>query len=159
MSNSLDFVPDGYETLTKREISNYSCEHIASYKADNTLVNLRIYSFAGTSDTTKSRHLRNYLRRDVGFMDEFDHPNIIHLFDYSESRKHFWIATQPAKIEKLSESFSKLKGIPLIETVRPVQTVFSLAVCDRQESVHDLPEKAPARVRMHDGVYKPCTAK
>ena len=112
MSNFLEFVPDGYETLTKREISDYACEYTASYKADNTLVNLRVYNFAGTSDTTKSRHLRNYLRRDVGFMDELDHPNIIRLFDYSERKNHFWIATQPAKIEKLSESFSKIKGIP-----------------------------------------------
>lgn len=113
MSNPANPVPDDYEVVTTLETSESAWEYIASYKPSNTLVRLRVYSFADTTDTTRQRHLRNYLRKEVGFMDEFDHPNIIQLFDYSETRRQFWIATQPTNVEKLSASFAKIALVPL----------------------------------------------
>ena len=121
MSDPLNFVPDGYEVLKTLVTSEAAWDYIASYKADNSLVRLRIYSFTDTSDTTRSRDIRSYLRKDVGFMDEFDHPNIIRLFDYSETRQLFWVAIQPTVLEKLSDSFQKIASLSLETRIALIQ--------------------------------------
>ncbi len=83
MTSAFNIVPDDYEIITTLDVSGAVREYIASYKPDKTPVHLRVYSFTDTTDTTMHRHLRNYLRKDVGFMEELDHPNIIrHIYNH-----------------------------------------------------------------------------
>ena len=41
-------------------------------------------------------------------MEELACPGVIRIFDYSDTKDLFWIATQPAEVDKLSERFSFL---------------------------------------------------
>jgi serine/threonine protein kinase/formylglycine-generating enzyme required for sulfatase activity len=41
-------------------------------------------------------------------MEELEHPGVIRIFDYSDTKELFWIATQPAKVDKLSKRFDFL---------------------------------------------------
>ena len=125
MSSTSNIVPDDYEVVKTLDVFDTGCEYVASYKPDNTLVRLRVYGFSDTSDTTMHHHLRNYLRRDIGFMEEFKHPNLVRLFDFSETRRQFWIATRPAKIEKLSKSFIKIASVPLETRISLVKKLLS----------------------------------
>lgn len=120
------FVPDDYEIITTLEVFGSTREYIASYKPDGVLVNLRVYSFADTTDTTMHRHLREYLRNDVSFMDELKHPGVIQLFDFSETKKQFWIATQPAKVEKLSNSFTMITSVSVERRIGLVEQFLSI---------------------------------
>ncbi len=110
--NPLNFIPNGYEVVETVETSDDVCQYVATPPEGKSLVGLRVYDFSGTASTTRARHLRDCLRNEIGFMDELDHANIIKLYDYSETRRNFWIATLPANIEKLSDSFSKLSSLP-----------------------------------------------
>ena len=113
MPSKFNIVPDDYEIIKTLDVSGTVREYIASYKPENTLVLLRMYSFADTTDTSLHSHQRSYLRKDVGFMEELKHSNIVRLFDFSETKRQFWIATQPAKITSLSESFPKIASLSL----------------------------------------------
>lgn len=109
--NPLNFIPNGYEVVETVETSDDVCKYIAALRDGKSLVGLRVYDFSDTASTTRARHIRDCLRNEIGFMDELDHANIIKLYDYSETRRNFWIATLPANIEKLSDSFSKLSSL------------------------------------------------
>ncbi len=125
MPSAFNIIPDDYEIITTLDVSGAVREYIASYKPDKTLVHLRVYSFTDTTDTAMCRHLRNYLRKDVGFIEELNHPNIVQLFDFSETRQQFWVATQPANINKLSECFPKIASSPLETRVSLVKKLLS----------------------------------
>lgn len=125
MTSAFNIVPDDYEIITTLDVSGAVREYIASYKPDKTLVHLRVYSFTDTTDATTHRHLRNYLRKDVGFMEELNHPNIIQLFDFSETKRQFWIATQPAKVEKLFNSFTKIQSVSVETRMALVEQLLS----------------------------------
>jgi serine/threonine protein kinase len=105
MSGGSFDIPDGYEILRTIDTSGSVGEYLARHKADDALVRLRIFNFSDTSSATTRRHLREYLRCDITFMEELNLPGIIRVFDYSDTRKHFWIATQPAKVDRLSKRF------------------------------------------------------
>lgn len=96
-------IPEGYEILKTIEVSDSVSEYIARYKSDDAPVRLRLFNFSKTSGATTRRHLREYLRSDITFMEELSHPGLIHVFDYSDTKNMFWIATQPAEAEKLSK--------------------------------------------------------
>jgi len=101
-------VPEGYEILRTIHTSGSSSESIARHKAEDVLVRLKTFSFdRGSGDTTR-RFLRENLRCNVSFMEELDIHGIIRIFDYSDTKNLFWIATQPAEVEKLSISFDLL---------------------------------------------------
>ena len=101
-------VPNGYEVVGTIDISDDVCQYVATPPEGNSLVRLRVYDFT----VTISRQFRDSLRNEIGFMEELDHPNIVKIYDYSETRRNFWIATQPADVEKLSDSFPKLASLP-----------------------------------------------
>ena len=46
-------------------------------------------------------------------MEELKLPGILRAFDYSDAKKTFWIATQPAEVEKLSQRFDFLASQPM----------------------------------------------
>ncbi|MHC4616842.1 MAG: protein kinase domain-containing protein [Planctomycetota bacterium] len=98
-------IPDGYEILRTVDASGSVGEYLARHKAEDALVRLRIFSFSDTSSATTRRHLREYLRCDITFMEELNLPGVVRVFDYSDTKKHFWIATQPAKVDRLSKRF------------------------------------------------------
>jgi len=125
MPSAFNIVPDDYEIITTLDVSGAVHEYIASYKSDKTPVHLRVYSFTDTTDTMMHRHLRNFLRRDVGFMEELNHPNIIKLFDFSETKRQFWIATQPAEVEKLSNSFTNIQSFSVEKRIALVEKSLS----------------------------------
>ena len=121
-----NLVPDGYEILETLVASESAWEYLASHKTDNTLVRLKVYSFADTTEATRHRHIRSYLRKDVGFLDELDHSGIIKLYDYSETRQLFWLAIQPTDIQKLSDVFPQIASLPLETKVALIGKLFSI---------------------------------
>jgi serine/threonine protein kinase len=112
MSDIPAFIPEGYEILRTVEISGSGDEYIARYLPENALVMLRVFNFTKTSGVTTRRHHREYLRCDISFMEELQGPHIIRIFDYSDTRKLFWMATQPAEVNKLSKCFDILASEP-----------------------------------------------
>lgn len=112
MSDDSIVIPEGYEVVKPISTSGSVTECVAKHKADETLVRLRVFDFTQTSGPTTRRHYREHLRGDITFMEELEHPGIIRLFDYSDTRNLLWIATQPAEIDKLSDRFSFLAERP-----------------------------------------------
>ena len=110
MSDASGAVPEGYEILKTIDSSGSVNEYVARYKAEDALVRLRIFDFTHTSKATTRRQLREHLRSDISFMEELDHRGVIRVFDYSDTKNLFWIATQPAEIEKLSKYFGFLSS-------------------------------------------------
>ena len=108
MSSAPVFMPEGYEILKTIDTSGSVREFVARHKAEDALVRLRIFDFSQTSGATTRRHLREYLRCDITFMEELELPGIMHIYDYSDTKNMFWIATQPAKVDKLSKRFDFL---------------------------------------------------
>ncbi|MHC4483051.1 MAG: protein kinase domain-containing protein, partial [Planctomycetota bacterium] len=108
MSDSSVTIPEGYEILRTIDTSGSVGEYVARHKADDVLVRLRIFNFSQTSGATARRHLREYLRCDISFMEELEQPGVIRIFDYSDTKKTFWIATEPAKVDKFSKRFDFL---------------------------------------------------
>ncbi len=106
-------IPDGFEILKTVEVTAQSGEYIARHKIDQTLVRLKVFNFSSTSSVTTRRHLREYLRCHITFMEELELPGILRAFDYSDAKKTFWIATQPAEVEKLSQRFDFLASQPM----------------------------------------------
>ena len=141
-----NLVPDGYEVLETLVTSESAWEYLACDRAKNTLVRLKVYSFADTTEATRHRHIRSYLRKDVGFMDELDHPGIIKLYDYSETRQLFWLATQPIDAQKLSDVFPNIATLPFETKVALIEKLFSIL-----EYVHD--RQVVHRNLSSEGVY------
>ncbi|MHC4259193.1 MAG: protein kinase domain-containing protein [Planctomycetota bacterium] len=108
MSDASATIPDGYEILRTIDSSGSVDEYVARYKHEDALVRLRIFNFTHTSKATTRRQLREHLRSDITFMEELNRDGVIHVFDYSDTKKLFWIATQPAEIDKLSRRFGFL---------------------------------------------------
>jgi serine/threonine protein kinase len=108
MSDASLAVPEGYEILKTVDRFGSVDEYVARYKAEDALVRLRIFNFTHTSKATTRRQLREHLRSDITFMEELDHSGVIRVFDYSDTKNLFWIATQPAEIDKLSKCFGFL---------------------------------------------------
>ncbi|MHC4159736.1 MAG: serine/threonine-protein kinase, partial [Planctomycetota bacterium] len=101
-------VPEGYEILRTIDSSDSAGEYLARHKADGVLVRLKVCNFSKTSGATTRRVLREYLRCDVTFMEELEDPGVIRIFDYSDTKNMFWVATQPAEVDKLSKRFDFL---------------------------------------------------
>ena len=101
-------IPDGYEILRTIGASESVGEYIARHKAGDVLVRLKIFNFTKTTSATTRRHLREHLRCDITFMEELACPGVIRIFDYSDTKDLFWIATQPAEVDKLSKRFDFL---------------------------------------------------
>jgi len=101
-------IPESYEIVNTISKSDMVNEYIARHRADNIDVRLKIFNFSAASGVTVRRHSREQLRSDITFMEELEQPGIIRVFDYSDSKNQFWIATQPAEIDKLSECFDFL---------------------------------------------------
>ncbi|MHC4742663.1 MAG: protein kinase domain-containing protein, partial [Planctomycetota bacterium] len=112
MSDDSIVIPEGYEVVRSISTSGSVTECVAQHKADETLVRLRVFDFTQTSGPTTRRHYREHLRCDITFMEELEHPGIIRLHDYSDTRNLLWIATQPAEIDRLSERFAFLAERP-----------------------------------------------
>jgi serine/threonine protein kinase/formylglycine-generating enzyme required for sulfatase activity len=112
MSDVPAVTPEGYEILRTVDASGSGGEYIARYLPDDVLIMLRIFSFAKSSGATTRRHLREHLRCDISFMEELEHPRIISIFDYSDTKKLFWMATQPAEVNRLSKCFDILASEP-----------------------------------------------
>ncbi|MHC4388701.1 MAG: protein kinase family protein, partial [Planctomycetota bacterium] len=108
MSDASATIPDGYEILRTIDSSGSVDEYVARYKPEDSLVKLRIFNFTHTSKATTRRQLREHLRSDITFMEELNHAGVIRVFDYSDTKNLFWIATQPAEIDKLSKRFGFL---------------------------------------------------
>ncbi len=108
MSNIPVKIPESYEIVNTISTSDMVNEYIAHHRSDNIDVRLKIFSFSAASGVTVRRHSREQLRSDITFMEELEQPGIIHVFDYSDSKNQFWVATQPAEIDKLSECFDFL---------------------------------------------------
>ncbi|MHC4214979.1 MAG: protein kinase family protein, partial [Planctomycetota bacterium] len=106
-------IPDDFEILKSIESPGPASEYLARNKTEDTLVLLRTYDLTGIGDETARRQLREYLRNELTFLDELDLPGIIRLYDYSDAKKSFWIATQPPKITRLSRSFDLLQSLTL----------------------------------------------
>jgi serine/threonine protein kinase/formylglycine-generating enzyme required for sulfatase activity len=101
-------IPEGYEIVRTIDTSGSSSEFIAIHKADDVLVRLNTFSFDRSSGATTRRFLRENLRCDISFIEELDIDGVIRIFDYSDTKNLFWMATQPAEVEKLSKSFDLL---------------------------------------------------
>ena len=110
--NVPDAIPEGFEIRRTIEPQGPANEYIAYHKADDITVRLKMFNFTRTSSTTARRHLREYLRCDITFMEELDIPGIIRVFDYSDTRNLVWIATCPPEIDKLSDRFDFLNSQP-----------------------------------------------
>ena len=94
-------IPEGYEILRTIDASGSIGEYVACHEADDVLVRLKIFNFSQTSGATTRRHLREHLRCDITFMEELKVPGVIRIYDYSDTKNLFWLATQPAEVEKL----------------------------------------------------------
>ncbi|MFC1739746.1 protein kinase, partial [Planctomycetota bacterium] len=108
MSDVPATIPEGYEILKTIDTTASVREYIARHKADNALVRLKIFDFRETSSTTTRRHLREYLRCDITFMEELELAGVIRIYDYSDTKNLFWFAIQPAKVDKISKRFDFL---------------------------------------------------
>jgi serine/threonine protein kinase len=108
VAGSTENIPDDFEVLSTIDTSALASEYIARHKPDSALVRLRVYDFSQTDSPTTRRNLREYLRSDITFMEELEEPGLIRIFDYSDTKSFFWIATQPAKVEKLAKRFDFL---------------------------------------------------
>jgi serine/threonine protein kinase/formylglycine-generating enzyme required for sulfatase activity len=106
-------IPESYEILRTISTSDMVSEYIARQRADETDVRLKIFSFSAASGATVRRHSREQLRSDITFMEELEQSGVIRVFDYSDSKNQFWIATQPAEVDKLSECFDFLVTQPV----------------------------------------------
>lgn len=109
-SDIFDVIPEGYEILRAIGTSGPAKEYLSRHKADNVPVRLRIFNLGQTSEVTTRRHLREYLRCDIAFMEELELAGVMRVFDYSDAKNVIWIATQPAEVDKLSERFEFLKS-------------------------------------------------
>ncbi|MCP4614389.1 MAG: protein kinase [Planctomycetes bacterium] len=101
-------IPESYELVRTISTSDMVSEHIVRHRTEDILLRLNIFSFTSASGATTRRHSREQLRSDITFMEELEQPGIIRVFDYSDSKNQFWIATQPAEVDKLSECFDFL---------------------------------------------------
>ncbi len=106
-------IPQGYEIVRTISVSESVGEYIARHQAEDVLVRLRIFNFTTASGATTRRHSREHLRSDITFMEELEQPGIIRIFDYSDTKNLFWIATLPAEVDKLCERFDFLASQPL----------------------------------------------
>ncbi|MHC4866939.1 MAG: protein kinase domain-containing protein, partial [Planctomycetota bacterium] len=113
MSDSSINVPDGYEVHETIEASASIGQYIARHKADDALVRLEMFDFSQTASATTRRHLREYLRTNITFMEELELAGVLRVFDYSDTKTLFWVATQPAEVYKLSKRFDLLASQPL----------------------------------------------
>jgi len=111
-----------------------AAEYVARHQANDALVRLRIFNFSQTSGPTTRRHFREHLRCDIAFMEELREDGIIRLFDYSDTKDLFWIATQPADSARLSERFESLASEPIAFRQKLVQEF--LSVLQRIHSHH-----------------------
>ncbi len=112
MSDIPSFIPEGYEIIRTVVETGSTSEYIARRTADDTPVRLKIFNFSRTSGATTRRHLREYLRCDITFMEELEVPGIMRVLDYSDRKDLLWVATQPAEVDKLSECFGLLASRP-----------------------------------------------
>ncbi len=101
-------IPESYELVRTISTSDMVSEYIARHRTEDILVRLKIFTFSPASGATIRRHSREHLRSDITFMEELEQPGIIRIFDYSDTKNQFWIATQPADVDKLSECFDFL---------------------------------------------------
>jgi len=101
-------IPESYELVRTISTSDMASEYIVRHRTENILVRLKIFSFTSASGVTARRHSREHLRSDITFMEELEQPGIISIFDYSDTKNQFWIATQPAEVDKLSDCFDFL---------------------------------------------------
>jgi serine/threonine protein kinase/formylglycine-generating enzyme required for sulfatase activity len=101
-------IPESYELVRTISTSDMISEYIVRHRIKDILLRLKIFSFSAASSATVRRNSREQLRSDITFMEELEQPGIIHVFDYSDSKNQFWIATQPAEVDKLSECFDFL---------------------------------------------------
>jgi len=101
-------IPQGYEILKTIDVSDLVAEYVARHTDDDALVRLKVFNFTQTSTATTRRHLREYLRCDITFMEELELAGVLRIFDYSDAKKSFWVATQPAELDRLSERFDFL---------------------------------------------------
>jgi len=106
-------IPQGYDIVKTVEVTAQAGEYVARHQASGELVRLKVFNFTDTSTATTRRHLREYLRCHITFMEELELPGIIRAFDYSDAKKTFWLATQPAEVEKLSQRFDFLASQPI----------------------------------------------
>jgi len=114
-------IPQAYEILKTIDTPGQANEYIARHKLDNVTVRLKMFNFRQTAGTTTRRHLREYLRCDITFMEELDIPDIIRIFDYSDTKNLLWLATYPHEVEKLSDRFDFLKSQPFQSRQQLVQ--------------------------------------
>ena len=89
-------IPESYELVRTISTSDMVSEYIVRHRADDILIRLKIFSFTSASGATTRRHSREHLRSDITFMEELEQPGIVSIFDYSDTKNQFWIATQPA---------------------------------------------------------------
>ncbi|MHC4532971.1 MAG: protein kinase domain-containing protein [Planctomycetota bacterium] len=101
-------IPESYELVKTISTSDMVSEYIVRHRTEDILLRLKIFSFSTASGVTVRRHSREHLRSDITFLEELELSGIIRVFDYSDSKNQFWIATQPAEIDKLSECFDFL---------------------------------------------------
>ncbi|MHC4584450.1 MAG: protein kinase domain-containing protein [Planctomycetota bacterium] len=101
-------IPESYELVRTISTSDMVSEHIVRHRTEDILLRLKIFSFTSASGATTRRHSREQLRSDITFMEELEQPGIVRVFDYSDSKNQFWITTQPAEVDKLSECFDFL---------------------------------------------------
>jgi serine/threonine protein kinase len=106
-------IPEQYKLLETVEQADEAAEYIAQHKTDGTIVRLRLFDFGKSAGATTRREQREYLRCDITFSEELDDPGIIRIFDYSDTRNLFWVATVPAEVEKLSRRFDFLRSVSL----------------------------------------------
>ncbi len=100
-------IPDAYQIIKTVEETELVAEYIALHKPDEARVRLRVFNFAQATPTAR-RQLREYLRCDITFMEAIEKPGVITVFDYSDTKRTFWLATQPGDAEKLSTRFDFL---------------------------------------------------
>ncbi len=134
MSDASVAVPEGYEIVRTISTSESVGEYIVRHQAENVLVRLRIFNFTTAAGATTRRHSREHLRSDITFMEELEQPGIIRIFDYSDTKNLFWIATLPAEVDKLFECFDFLASQPL--QFRQMLVYQFLAVLQRIHNSH-----------------------
>ncbi|MBC8470904.1 MAG: protein kinase [Planctomycetes bacterium] len=105
-------IPESYELVRTISTSDMASEYIVRHRTEDIFLRLKIFSFTSASGATARRHSREHLRSDITFMEELEQPGIISIFDYSDTKNQFWIATQPAEVDKLSECFDFLTSQP-----------------------------------------------
>ena len=101
-------IPESFELVRTISTSDMVSEYIVRHRTEDIPLRLKIFSFTSASGATTRRHSREHLRSDITFMEELEKPGIISIFDYSDTKNQFWIATQPAEVDKLSECFDFL---------------------------------------------------